>query len=206
MTLTLEKLDLRRHDVKKAAELAYGADQSLLPLMFGSKATATWRIACLMRTGGNVFGYEHVYVAIDEGSVLGVAIAAAGPGYENADREGLRAYYRCLSIMGTLRLMATLPVVDRVLTNRLEADDFYVGILSVDPDRRGGGIGGFVMENMALIARDQGCKRLVLDVSFDNGRAKKFYERLGFGCRGRKRLIPGWDGIGTYTMMKTVQV
>lgn len=45
MSLAVEKLDLHRHDVEKAAKLAYGADQSLLPLMFGGKATATGRIA-----------------------------------------------------------------------------------------------------------------------------------------------------------------
>lgn len=204
MSLSLEKLDLRRHDVEKAAGLAYGADESLLPLMFGGKATATRRIACLIRAGGNVFGHEHVYMALDDGKVVGVAIGDTGSEYEKADREGLRIVYRCLSISGTLRLLAALPVVNRVLTNRFKADDFYVGILSVDPDRRGGGIGSYIMENMARIAREQGCKRLVLDVSFENERAKKFYERLGFECRGRKRLIPGWDKVGTYTMAKTL--
>lgn len=202
MSLVLEKLYVGRHDVEMAAELAYGADQTLLSLMFGGKATATGRIACLIRAGGTVFGHEHVYVALESGKVLGVAIAGTGAEYEKADRKGFRPYYRCLSITGTLRLMLVLPLIDRVLTDSLEADDFYVGILAVDADRRGRGIGSFIMDNIARIARQQGCKRLVLDVSFENPRARKFYERLGFQCTGKRPLIPGWEKIGTCTMVK----
>ncbi|WP_424358621.1 GNAT family N-acetyltransferase [Methanocella sp. MCL-LM] len=202
MSLVLEKLDLRRHDVEKAAELAYGADETLLPLMFGGKATATRRIACLIRAGGNVFGYEHIYVAIDDGKVVGIAIGDTGSEYEKADGAGFGLLYRCLSITGTLRLLAALPIVNRVLTNRFEADDFYLGILAVDPDRRSGGIGTFAIEGITRIAREKGCNSLVLDVSFENPRAKKFYERLGFECVGKRPLIPGWGKIGTCTMVK----
>lgn len=204
MSLSLVKLDVRRHDVLKAAGLAYGADEALLPLMFGDGKTGPGRISCLMRAGGNVFGHEHAYVALDDGKVVGIAIAATGAEYERADQAGLRVFFRCLAIGGTLRLLAALPVVNRVLTSRLEADDFYVGILSVDPDQRGGGIGTFIMEQMARTAIEHRCRRLVLDVSFENPRARKFYERLGFECRGRRRLIPGWDGVGTYTMVKAL--
>jgi ribosomal protein S18 acetylase RimI-like enzyme len=206
MSLTLEKLSLCRHDVMRAAELAYGADEALPRLTFGGPKTGPGRISCLMRAGGNVFGYEYVYVALDDGRMAGVILGATGAEYEKVDQPGLKLFFRCLSIVGTLRMLAALPVLYMVLTNRLEADDFYVSILTVDPGRRGRGVGTFIMEQVACIARAQGCRRMVLDVSIENRRARKFYERLGFECGSRKRLIPGWDGLGTYKMIKSLQV
>jgi len=205
MSLTFERLDKGCHDIRKVAELIYDTDQSLLPLMFGGRATGIERLRCLVQAGSNTFGYEYVYVAIDGGEVVGIAIGATGAEYTKADEEGFGVYYRCIGWVGSLRLSAAWLAVRNVLTKRLGADDFYISVLCVDSKRRGSGVGGFILENIARTARDQGCNRLVLDVSFENEGARRLYERLGFVSMKKKRLIPLWDGAGAHTMAKALR-
>ena len=52
-------------------------------------------------------------------------------------------------------------------------EDLYV-------ESRGEGLGTALVEAALDVARERGCKRVELDVSDDNPRARALYERLGF--------------------------
>ncbi len=205
MSLTFQRLDKGIHDLRKVAELIYDTDQSIMPLMFGGRRTGIERLRCLVQAGSNVFGYEYVYVALDRSEVVGIVIGTTGEEYEKADEQGFGVYYRCIGWAGSLRLSAAWLAVRNVLTKRLAADDFYLSVLCVDSKRRGAGIGGFILENIARTAMEQGCNRLVLDVSFENDGARRLYERRGFRGLTKKRLIPLWAGAGSYTMAKALR-
>jgi ribosomal protein S18 acetylase RimI-like enzyme len=202
MALAFERFDPARHDVGKSAGLALGADRTLMPLIFGGGRKGIGRMGRLLSSGGNAFGREHAYVATDDGAVAGITIGASGAEMRSDDAEGPGVYLRCLGLPGFLRMLAIWPVMARVLTLRADAADFYISIVSVDPARRGAGVGTSLVENVARLAREKGCRRAVLDVSIENEGATRFYERLGFRRAKMKRLIPLWDGVGTYTMVR----
>lgn len=63
------------------------------------------------------------------------------------------------------------------------APNLYVEDLYVDPELRGGGLGGRLMAELARVALTRGCQRLELAVKTDNV-ARGFYERLGLSRKG----------------------
>ena len=61
--------------------------------------------------------------------------------------------------------------------------------LAVHPAMQGGGLGGFVIDDVQQILRRAGCDCVRCDTSEKNVRAVRFYEKLGFRRCGRLR----WD-------------
>lgn len=61
----------------------------------------------------------------------------------------------------------------------------YLGLLGVHPESRGLGVGAFIIEEVAKMARESGAKRITLMVSDFNTSAMRFYKRLGFWEMGR---------------------
>ena len=64
--------------------------------------------------------------------------------------------------------------------------------LHVAPDRRGGGIGGHLLDAAVEVARGWGCYRVQLTSNSARTDAHRFYERAGFTPShvGFKRLLP----------------
>jgi ribosomal protein S18 acetylase RimI-like enzyme len=59
----------------------------------------------------------------------------------------------------------------------------YIDELVVDVEYRGQGIGTKLLEQLAAVARQRGCRRIELDSAFHRKRAHQFYERHGFEAR-----------------------
>jgi GNAT superfamily N-acetyltransferase len=59
----------------------------------------------------------------------------------------------------------------------------HVDELVVDRAFRGRGLGTRLLEQLGVIARQKGCRRIELDSAFHRKRAHRFYERLGFANR-----------------------
>ena len=59
----------------------------------------------------------------------------------------------------------------------------------VHPDSRGSGVAAGLVDAVAAHARQAGSTVLVLWVTEVNGRARAFYERLGFGYTGARQLV-----------------
>ena len=53
--------------------------------------------------------------------------------------------------------------------------------LIVHPDFRGMGIGKFLLDSIAVFAREIGCCRINLEVRSDNLKARKLYRKCGYG-------------------------
>ena len=62
--------------------------------------------------------------------------------------------------------------------------------LWVDPEARGAGLGGRLIEAIAGWAREQGATRLDLSVTTNNEPAAGLYARAGFVETGRRRPLP----------------
>lgn len=70
--------------------------------------------------------------------------------------------------------------------SRGAADEEELLLIAVDPDHRGRGIGGALLERLVSDARERGVTRLFLEMREGN-RAEALYRRLGFASVGRRR-------------------
>lgn len=113
-------------------------------------------------------------VALIGGEVVGVA------GYRLGGRAltgGTAA--DVLSAYGLLSGVPRLAVL--ALFSRTPApQELVMDGLAVDASWRGRGIGGRLLQEMALLAADHGCRRIRLDVIDTNPRARALYQRHGF--------------------------
>ncbi len=55
-----------------------------------------------------------------------------------------------------------------------EADTVYIGLMLLEPDHRGGGVGGAVHEAFKAWAEREGAARLMLSVVEENQAAQRF--------------------------------
>ncbi len=61
-----------------------------------------------------------------------------------------------------------------------DAGIFWVGLLLVDPDHRGQGLGERIMNNFERWARDQGARQVRLGVAEINVKARRFWQCIGY--------------------------
>ncbi len=58
--------------------------------------------------------------------------------------------------------------------------DWYIGLMVLDPDARGRGLGEAVYRAFETWVASQGGRRILLSVVDDNARGRNFWERMGF--------------------------
>jgi ribosomal protein S18 acetylase RimI-like enzyme len=99
---------------------------------------------------------------------------------------GVRQVFACYGIAAALgvivRVVRTADVI--VAPTRSE---LFIGNLGVSPERRGGGIGAALIEQLIAQHRRSGIAKAVLDVAVTNPRAQQLYERLGFNVTAERR-------------------
>lgn len=70
----------------------------------------------------------------------------------------------------------------------------YLGMLSVEPDLQGGGLGRALVAAAERIARDRfGATRMEMTVIVQREELIAWYERLGYGRTGERRPFPATD-------------
>ena len=76
--------------------------------------------------------------------------------------------------------------------------------IAVDPGIRGRGVGSLLIEEVAAVAVEQGCREIRLDVIDTNPRARALYERRGFTAVRTERTpyLRGLLGFGAVTTMR----
>ncbi|MEV5445149.1 GNAT family N-acetyltransferase [Streptomyces sp. NPDC052644] len=141
--------------------------------------------------------HDRGVTALVGGRVIGVA------GYRIGDRGLTGGGARdVLSAYGPLRGLPRLAVL--ALFERTPADgELVMDGIAVDAAHRGGGIGGLLLEEIAAVAADHGCRRVRLDVIDVNPRARALYERHGFTAVRTERTpyLRGLMGFGAVTTM-----
>ncbi|WP_406290758.1 GNAT family N-acetyltransferase [Embleya sp. NBC_00896] len=120
------------------------------------------------------FNADRAVVATRDGVLVGLA------GYTHGDhgltggrpRDVLRAY-------GGLRALPRLALL-ALLERKPAAGELVMDGIAVDPTLRGTGIGSLLLDEVAIVAAELGCRRIRLDVIDVNPRARALYERHGF--------------------------
>ncbi|MFJ4767563.1 GNAT family N-acetyltransferase [Streptomyces uncialis] len=76
--------------------------------------------------------------------------------------------------------------------------------IAVDPDLRGRGIGSLLIEEVATVAAERGCREIGLEVIDTNPRARALYERRGFTAVRTERTpyLRRLLGFGAVTTMR----
>jgi len=198
--MKLKELDISKYDMDKISEMIYETDQNLFGTFLDKDpAKAVSKLKMLIESGKNSYGHEHIYIAEDEnGSIQGVLVAFRGD--EIGFFQEAKIFRTTMTFKDFLKLTFLKPVYDRLTASSIQGDDFYIGNLVVSANLRGKGIGSKIIEHSFELARKKGCKRVLLDVIFENPGAKKLYERIGFRKCCEKNLWWSSKSEGTYGM------
>jgi ribosomal protein S18 acetylase RimI-like enzyme len=198
--MNLVKLDLNKHDVDLVSELIYETDISLFTTFLDKDRTnAIEKLRKLIIAGKNSYGHEHIYIGEDDNTkVMGILIAFRGD--EINYLEEITIFKHEMEFLNFLKLSFVKPIYDKIAASLIENDDLYIGNLVVADSLRGQGIGSEILKNSFQLATDKKCKRVLLDVTFENFNAKRLYERTGFKVCGEKQFKLMGKSEGTYGM------
>lgn len=198
--MKLLKLDLDKHDIQLISEMIYETDNNLFGIFLDKDPVkAVIKLKKLIEAGNNCYGHEHVYVAEDEhGTIQGILVAFRGD--EIKFSEEAKIFKATMHFKDFLKLTFIKPCYDKITASSIDADDFYIGNLVVSNGLRGQGIGSKIIEQTFKLGMEKKCKRVLLDVIFENINAKKLYERIGFRVCNEKRLWWSNKSDGTYGM------
>jgi ribosomal protein S18 acetylase RimI-like enzyme len=70
----------------------------------------------------------------------------------------------------------------------------------VEPALRGTSIAEQLVDAVIALAREEGADHVLLWVAEDNGRARRFYERIGFVGTGERQPLPSNPSVGEERM------
>ena len=171
-------------DANVVSSLILEAGIRFLPLIFGPQVKLI--LGRLIKTPGTVFYIDNVYVLeIDEGKVVGVMVAY--PGYIIKKRS-LKTALVLFETMG-VELIKRIRIFRLVESkNRVSRDEFYVSNIAIDGRHRKKGYGSRLLKYAEELAREQGLRKLSLDVENTNSKAIEFYKRLGYRGTKVKRI------------------
>ena len=136
----------------------------------------------LWRTPGTLFSSDSAILSIEEGELLGVAIAFNGGKYRERIRAGGPLWEEMLKA-DEVTTEEIAGVTERAklaswLNPVIYSNTFYVHALAVKSEARGKGVGYSMMEYLFEEAKELGYQEFQLDVLSDNP-AVGFYRSLG---------------------------
>lgn len=200
--MEFKKLDTSKHDLNKVSMLIYETELELLQSLFGkNQKKAQKNIKKLIYTCKNSFSHDKIYVVTGENEdVLGILVSYLGD--EIKVSEDIKAFLKAMDIIEFLKLALVGLILYKLLLTDIKHDDYYLSNISVDKNHRGKGIGSFILEKSFELAREKNASRVILDVSFDNERALRLYERFGFKVYDKKGMKWFGEEIGTFSMEK----
>ena len=171
-------------DANVVSSLILEAGLSFLPLVFGPQVKLI--LGRLIKTPGTVFYIDNVYVLeIDDGKIVGAMVAY--PGYIIKKRS-LKTALVLFETMG-MELIKRIRIFRLVESkNRVSRDEFYVSNIAIDGRHRKKGYGSRLLKYAEELAREQGLRKLSLDVENTNSKAIEFYKRLGYRGTKVKRI------------------
>ena len=155
--------------------------------------------------GDGEFGWRNHWVGVAQGRVVAVG---AGYGADTKWAFTLAAAKQIVSHYGWRRAFGVITRGLKVesLIRPPEGDMHYLAHLAVVPDLRGRGIGRALIDQLIGLAREQGRRRVVLDVAVSNPLAEALYRRAGFKVMSerRSRLVHAHIRVPDHRRMERV--
>ena len=177
-------------DVDAAVPLIYSAGVEAFEYAFTTgKCSAGDFLAFAFKNGGGIFGWSNHTVAVLDQQVVGIVAGYSGREYFRLTFGTTCQIFRRYSLWShaqvvhhSLQLSALMP--------RPAWATHYVANFAVSPLHQGLGIGTAMLDDQQKVAVLKGRTSMTLDVSADNPRGQKLYERLGF-CVTKENTFSG---------------
>jgi len=195
----MEIRKLKKTDnIEKAANLIYQTDRSLSRFLFGKCEKAVPKLKNLILLEHNSFSYNHIFCFVDD-QIQGILL-----GYEQKDiDENLQKNDFSASFSNfDLFLFQIKNLILNPILRKADPEEFYIQNICIDSNYRRKGIGSTLLENVTDYAKTRNINTLSLDVSIENKKAKRLYERIGF--RTIKKNIYPFSNLGVYRMKKDI--
>ena len=180
----------RPADAPDAAPLIYAAGPTLYTLMFGPDPADVLRLfEKLFALPRNPFSYQRGLLAVREGQVVGLALAAPVAGHQG---NGLRMLFllpRLRGLWPLLRCGRNLRDIGACISTP-PRDAYYLGILAVADGARCQGVGSALIDEVHHRARLHGASCVALHAELDNAVALRFYARHGYTEAHRHPSLP----------------
>ncbi len=128
-----------------------------------------------------------------EGSKRGWTTEADLLGGQRTDADKVREMVLAKGSRVELAFAADGALLGCVHLKREDDGSCYLGMLTVDPARQGGGLGKSLLERSEAVAREWGCRRMRMTVISVRGELIAFYERRGYAKTGKTEPFPEND-------------
>src|SRR4030042_3636977 len=167
-------------DAADFTDLVLISASELFPAIYGDGAKAVMkRLFCQRR---NLFSFEHTYFAEAGGSKMGMLL---GYDWNVKRRESWRTGLLLLKQMKS-DFMRQLPTMIKLegLIGVVHGGEFYISNLAIYPEFRAQSIGTKLILDVEKGAKEEGARKVALDVEVGNVGAIKLYSRLGYSITG----------------------
>ena len=182
----------RPADAPHAAPLIFAAGPTLYTLMFGpDHADVLSLFEKLFALPRNPFSYQRGLLAVQDGQVVGLALAAP-VGSQRGIGTGLRMLYLMPRLRGLWPLLRNGRAMRDIgaCISTPPRDAFYLGILAVAEGARCHGVGSRLIEEVHQQARLHGASCVALHAELGNALALRFYARHGYAEIHRYPSLP----------------
>jgi ribosomal protein S18 acetylase RimI-like enzyme len=170
------------------AALIYQTDIGLFRLLFGPPQQAIPHIAQLITGTQNSFSHQFIHVAMIDNDIVGIIIVLPPQRPREDDFVTMLPWHALLRLAVTgIALAPLLRAKDNTMP--------YIQNICVSERVQGQGIGQQLITYATHNAHAHGHPSIALDVSLDNPKAQKLYERLGFVVAHTTRLWPWSSGF-----------
>lgn len=186
------KLNIKEQDLYNVSKLIYETDRDTFDFYFKDKENTALKIYEVIKKGKNSLGFENIYTVTEDydNRVFGILVAYKGK--DSSLWRDINTYFKVLNLLDALKFII-FDTIDHLILADIQKNDFYLAAVAVDETFRGKGIGSFILKSALKIAKEKGCKRVVLDVDLKNEGALRLYERFGFRVFNKKS-IPWFNG------------
>jgi GNAT superfamily N-acetyltransferase len=179
----LTQQQLNAATLNQVAALIYHTDVGLFRLLFGPPHQAIPHIARLIAGTHNSFSHQFIHAATIDNDIAGIIIVLPPQHPREDDFVTMLPWHALLRLAVTGIALAPLL---RAKENTMP----YIQNICVAERFQGQGIGQQLITYASHDARTRGHQSIALDVSLDNPRAQKLYDRLGFVVTHTTRLWP----------------
>lgn len=170
-----------REEAAVFARLADTAADGYYSLLCGPRYKEIIAEAYLLPS--NEFSHEFVVFAEQAGQIVGMASAYTAEQYQEFDHGILRRLAGAGAWRVALMEAVLFPVVS--FLHKYEPGDFYLNLLAVEEERRGNGVGAFLIDTLKNVGRECGSTQCTLAVLSRNQGAQRLYQRSGFSVEAQ---------------------
>jgi len=201
-------MKLKNDDIKNVSKLILENNFNILKHAFGTnKIKASKRLEKLIRIGKNHYGYDNIYIAYDSEKIAGLFVCYTGKEQDERKKNtDFLTFYKLMFAYGYLKYkLYVRPLFMRISLVDVKIDDFYMGDIVIVDDYIGKDLEKYLLKNAIEVAKTKKCRRIVMDLSLEKTKEKKFYEKFGFKEYDKKTELIKTETIGNYFMEYTLQ-